>query len=173
MSTNKKSGKLPEPDGRWIAIIRIRGTVNVRKDVEDTLKLLRLHKPNHCVVVQYTPSLKGMLIKAQHKVAWGEIDFDMFHKLLKERGYLVGNRRISDELVKRYSNDKFDNIEKLAKALWKGEIKFKDVPWLKPVFRLHPPKQGGYKKSVKKLYHEGGVLGYWGQNIKSLLNKMI
>lgn len=173
MASNEKSSKLPEPNGRWIAVIRVRGTVNVRRDIEDTLKLLRLHKPNHCVVLRYTPSLKGMLMKAQHKIAWGEIDFDIFCKLLKERGYLVGNKKISDNLVREYSNGKFSTIEELAMALWSGEIKFKDVPWLKPVFRLHPPKRGGYKRSVKKLYGEGGALGYWGRNIKTLLSRMI
>ncbi len=173
MAPVKKKKALPEPKNQWVAIIRVRGTINVRWDVEDTLKLLRLHKPNHCVVMRLSPSLRGMLMKAQHKIAWGEIDFNTFLKLLKERGRVVGGKRISDEIVHNKSNGKFGSVEELARALWEGKIGFKDVKWLKPVFRLHPPKHGGYKRSVKKLYQEGGALGYWGENIKSLLLRMI
>lgn len=169
----QKSLKVPQADNRWVAIIRVRGRVNTRRDVEDTLRLLRLHKPNHCVVMRYTPSLRGMLIKAQHRIAWGEIDFDTFRDLLRHRGRVIGDKHLSDKIVKRFTNGKYDSVESLAKALWDGEIKFKDVPWLKPVFRLHPPKKGGYKRSVRKLYSEGGSLGYWGQNINKLIQRML
>ncbi len=165
--------KIPKPERQWIAIIRIRGTVNVKRDVEYTLKLLRLHKPNHCVVRRLDQSLRGMLLKAQHKIAWGEIDFEVLYKLLKDRGYTVGGNRLTDDLVKKFTGGKYKNIEELAKAIWRGEISFGELKWLKPVFRLHPPKHGGYKRSVKKLYQEGGALGYWGPDIKNLLLRMI
>jgi large subunit ribosomal protein L30 len=33
------------------AVIRIRGSVNVRKDIDDTLRMLRLNRKMHCVVL--------------------------------------------------------------------------------------------------------------------------
>ena len=36
------------------AVIRIRGRIGVRRDIADTLKMLRLHKVNHCVIVPET-----------------------------------------------------------------------------------------------------------------------
>lgn len=159
-------------DGRWIAVVRIRGTVNVRKDVEETLKLLRLHKPHHVVLVPLTESYKGMLIKAQRMIAWGEISFETFLKLLREKGRLIGNRRITDDLVREYSKNKFKSIKELAKSIWNKEISFKSIDWLKPVFRLRPPS-GGYRGSVKKPFEIGGSFGYWGQRINELLNKMM
>jgi len=159
-------------DGRWIAVVRIRGTVNIRKDVADTLKLLRLHKPHHAVVIPLTSSYKGMLQKAQTTIAWGEINFETFLELLKKRGRVIGNRRLTDELVRELSKGEFSSIEELAKALWERKVSFKDLPWLKPVFRLHPPR-GGYRGSIKKSYQIGGSWGYWGENINLLLERMM
>ncbi len=159
-------------DGRWVAVVRIRGTVNVRRDVEETLKLLRLNKPHHVTIIPLTESYKGMLIKAQRMIAWGEISYDTFLKLLKRKGRLIGDRKLMDQLVKEYSGGKFNSVEELAKAIWNKEINLKDVNWLKPVFRLRPPS-GGYRGSIKKPFELGGSFGYWGPRINELLEKMI
>jgi len=39
------------------------------------------------------------------------------------------------------------------------------------VFRLNPPKKG--YKSIKKSYKEGGALGYRGEKINNLIQRMI
>ena len=46
-----------------------------------------------------------------------------------------------------------------------------DVKGLKPVMRLHPPRQG-YKK-VKRPYSVGGAVGYRGAEIERLLLRML
>ena len=159
-------------DGRWVAVVRIRGTVNVRKDVADTLRLLRLHKPHHCVVIPLTESYKGMLRKAQQMIAWGEISKETFIKLLKKRGRVRGGKRLTDAVVRQYSKGEFSTVEELADALLSGKVKWRDLEWLKPVFRLHPPR-GGYRGTVKRSYAEGGSWGYWGERINELLEKMM
>jgi len=159
-------------DGRWVAVVRIRGRVNVPRDIEYTLKLLRLHKPNHAVVVPLTESYKGMLLKVMNRVAWGEITFETFLELLKRRGRVIGDKPLTDEIVAKYSNNKWKTVEELAKALWNKEVKFKDIPWLKPVFRLHPPR-GGYRGGIKKPFELGGAYGYWGTRINELLHQMM
>ncbi len=45
------------------AAIRIRGSVGLRKDIKDTLRMLRLNKKMHCVVLKEVDSFKGMLLK--------------------------------------------------------------------------------------------------------------
>lgn len=40
---------------KLLAVVRIRGTVNVRKEINDTLKMLRLHHLNHATLIESTP----------------------------------------------------------------------------------------------------------------------
>ena len=41
------------------AVIRVRGHINIKKDIEDTMTFLRLNKVNHCVVIPRTASTRG------------------------------------------------------------------------------------------------------------------
>ena len=50
-------------------------------------------------------------------------------------------------------------------------MEFNRLPGIKPVFRLHPPSKG-FKGKVKRSYTAGGVTGYRGENINSLIKKM-
>ncbi|NYT13233.1 MAG: 50S ribosomal protein L30, partial [Candidatus Methanofastidiosa archaeon] len=42
-----------------LAVVRVRGRVDVRKDVQDTLKMLNLTKANHCVIIDDRESFAG------------------------------------------------------------------------------------------------------------------
>ena len=53
-----------------------------------------------------------------------------------------------------------------------GKKKIDEIPGLKPVFRLRPPK-GGFKGTIKKHFREGGETGYRGEAINDLVLKMI
>ncbi|HEX59495.1 MAG TPA: 50S ribosomal protein L30 [Methanomicrobia archaeon] len=150
------------------AVVRIRGTVGVRKDIRDTLKMLRLHKVNHCVLIDENEYYKGMLQKVKDYVAWGEISREMLQLLLERRGRVVGGKRLTDEYVREHTP--YSSIKELADAIYEGKIKIKDVPGLKPVFRLHPPRKG--HRGIKKSFAEGGELGYHGEKINELLYKM-
>ncbi|MDI6806755.1 MAG: 50S ribosomal protein L30 [Candidatus Aenigmarchaeota archaeon] len=150
-----------------LAIIRIRGKVGVEEEIEDTLKILRLKTVNNCVIVPETPAYKGMIKKVRNFVAYGNIDFDTFLTMLKKRGRLTGNKRLTKENVKELG---FNTIEEMAEVIFEGKIKIKDIRKLQPVFRLTPPKKG--HKSIKEHYPKGS-LGYWGDKINSLLRRMI
>ncbi|MBD3354645.1 50S ribosomal protein L30 [Candidatus Woesearchaeota archaeon] len=67
-----------------IAVVRIRGSVKVKKETKDTLHMMNLYKQNNCVVLYASPSNIGMLKKVQGFVTWGEID-EQTLKLLKEK----------------------------------------------------------------------------------------
>ncbi len=69
-----------------LAVVRIRGKVDVREGVKDTLKMLRLTRPNHCTLVDEDSSRKGMLGKAKELLTWGVIDPEVLEKLLWEKG---------------------------------------------------------------------------------------
>ncbi len=150
------------------AVVQVRGTVKTRREIKDTLAMLRLHHINHCVVVADTPEILGMIRKVKDFVAYGEVDPEMLSTVLETRGRLVGNRRLTDEYVK--ANSSFATIGEFAHAVAKGESALRDLPGLKPVMRLHPPRKG--YRTLKRTFQQGGALGYYGKEINTLLYKM-
>jgi len=152
------------------AILRVRGTVDVPPDVEHTLKLLRLHKPNHLVIYPIeTPGLKGMLQKVKDWVTWGELDYATLLLLLERRGRAPGNRRLTPEYLSQSLG--VSSLSELAELICSGELKLNHQDKIKPVFRLKPPS-GGYKRSIKKPFRSGGELGYRGPTINELIRRM-
>jgi len=150
------------------AVVQVRGVVNTRQDIKDTLKMLRLHHINHCVLVADTPENLGMIRKVKDYVAYGEVDAMTIETLLRTRGRVIGDATLTDEYIK--SNSTYSGITELAKALAGGELKLRDIPGVKPVLRLHPPRKG--YRTTKRTFVQGGALGYYGQEINTLLYKM-
>ena len=150
-----------------IAAIRVRGTTGVKGEVADTMKMLRLNRINHVVILDENPSYKGMLQKAKDYITWGEINEETLIKVITKRGRLPGGEKVTEEFLKENTSHK--NIEDVAKAVFKGE-KLEEMG-IKPVFRLHPPRKGF--KNVKKAYNEDGTLGYRGEDIENLIGKML
>ena len=150
-----------------IAAIRVRGTTGVRGEVADTMKMLRLNRINHAVILDENPSYKGMLQKSKDYITWGEINEETLIKVITKRGRLPGGEKVTEEFLKENTSHK--NIEDVAKAVFKGE-KLEEIG-IKPVFRLHPPRKGF--KNVKKAYNEDGTLGYRGEDIENLIGKML
>ncbi len=151
------------------AVIRVRGRTGVRKEIVDTLRMLRLTRVNHCVLIPDTPSYRGMLQKVKDYVTWGEINEETLARLIRYRGRLIGDKEITDEYIQESMG--FETIEDLAKAIVEGKVLYKDIPNVKPVFRLHPPLKGWEK--TKRHYTEGGALGYRGDKINELILRML
>lgn len=151
-----------------LAVIRVRGRVNVSGAIEDTLKMLGLTRVNSCAIIDERDSYSGMLQKVKDYVTWGPVDEHDVALILKNRGELRGKTRLTDEYLKK--NSKFKNIEGFARDFVNFKAELKDIPNLKPVFRLHPPRKG-YKR-IKRSYKEGGALGYRGKDIKDLIYRM-
>ena len=150
------------------ALVQVRGIVNTRREIKETLKMLRLHHINHCVLVPETPEYLGMVRKVKDYVAFGEVNAETLSTILETRGRLTGNKPFTDEYVK--SATKYTTIAELASAIVSGEIRLKDIPELKPVLRMHPPRKG--YNSTKRTFNQGGALGYYGAEINDLLIKM-
>ncbi len=150
------------------AVVQVRGVVNTRKEIKDTLKMLRLHHINHCVIAPDTPQMLGMIRKVKDFVAYGEITPETLETLIRTRGRLEGNAPVTDEYVREQTG--YQGIAELAQAIAEGKANLRDVPGVKPVLRLHPPRKG--YKSLKRTYPQGGALGYYGPEINELLYKM-
>lgn len=148
------------------AIVRLRGGVNTRPEIIDTLDMLRISRINHCAVVKEDPHYRGMIQKVKDYVAWGKIDDESLTLLLERRGRLSGNRRLTDALIKEKTA--FGSIGEFAKAVSSGRASLKDLD-IKPVFRLHPARKG--LRSTKKTVQQGGELGFH-PSIADLILKM-
>jgi len=139
-----------------IAMIRIKGRVNIDGDVENTLSRLRLRRKYACVVINSTKETDGMIKKVKDFVAYGEIKKDTFEKLLEKRGQLVDRKKKAD-------------LKAVISGVESGKA-YEEYN-LKPFFRLHPPR-GGIE--IKNQFGVGkGVLGNNGEHINKLIEKML
>ena len=153
---------------RCLAVIRVRGISGVRGDVQDTMKMLNLTRNCHATLIDDRPSYLGMLQKVHSCVTWGEPSEETIAHLLRKRGRTVGNKKLTDEHAQKAGSD---SLDKLAEALFNLKIQLRSLTFIKPVFRLHPPRKG-YEGSVKKSYKSGGVTGYRGEAINDLIKRM-
>ncbi len=152
-----------------IAVLRIRGNLNVRKENKDTLKMLRLFNKNYCIVIDNNANYVGMIKKVKDYVTWGEIDKETVELLLKIRGRLAGNKLLTEEYLKEKLNT---SIKDFVNDFFDGKKSFKDIPGLKQFFRLAPPIKGFERGGIKKPFSMGGALGYRKDNINNLIKRM-
>lgn len=152
-----------------IVAVRVRGHARIRRDAVETMEMLRLHRPNHCVLLPQDETTKGMLQVVKDYVTWGEVGHETVARLLFHRGEVVGGAKLTDSYVKE--NSGHASILSLAKAVEKGEARLSDVKGLKPVLRLPPPR-GGYR-GAKTTFVDGGALGYRGAEIDKLVDRML
>jgi large subunit ribosomal protein L30 len=151
------------------AVIRVRGSVNVKPGISDTLSMLRLNRVNHCVIIPESKTYLGMLQKVKDYVTWGEVKPETLAKMIIHRGKLVGDKKISDKYLK--DNSEFKSIMSFAKAVASDEFQYQDLKQIKPVIRLHPPRKG--YEGVKRSFRAGGALGYRGDAINALIDRMV
>jgi len=153
-----------------LAIIQVRGTLGMNKKLVDTLQFLKLVRKNSCSVVEGNRNYLGMLLLLKDHVTWGEIDEVTFKELLQKRGRIIGNKPLTEQYLKDKSKMGFDEF---AKEFLHSKKSFKDVPGMKPFFRLKPPTGGFDREGVKKQYSLGGALGYRKDNINQLIRRML
>ena len=149
--------------------VRVRGESDISQEIRDTLNMLRLTRNCHATLIDDRPSYTGMLHKVQNCVTWGEISKENIALLLKKRGRLVGNKKLTEEYAQELG---YKSLGDLAEATYKVEVEYSRLPKVKPVFRLHPPKKG-FKGKVKRSYAAGGVTGYRGEAINDLIKRMV
>lgn len=154
---------------KCLVAIRIRGLSDISQEIKDTLMMLRLTRNCHATLLDNRPAYNGMLRKSKNCLTWGEISQENIELLLKKRGRLVGDKKITDEHAKNLG---YNSLVDLAEAIFKVNIEFSSLPEVKPVFRLRPPTKG-FKGKVKKSFAAGGEAGYRGESINDLLKRMV
>lgn len=153
-----------------IAAIRIHGKMKIKKDIASALHMLHLYKQNSCIILPPTPSYTGMLIKLKDYITWGELDKETCLFLLQKRGKLAGNKPLTES----YLQEKIGlNFVQFTDVIFNFEKGLKDVPGLKPFFRLSPPRHGFGTKGIKKPFSLGGTLGYRKDKINDLIKSML
>ncbi len=145
-----------ETNKEKLAVVRIRGTTGVGRDIDRTLNQLRLYKKNYCVVVPKTSGYLGMVKKIKDYVTWGDIDEKIFNALVERRG-------------EEYNGSVSDKNGKIKYSKFMGAMDKK----IKKKFRLNSPKKGYGRKGIKVSFNNGGALGYRGDKIKDLIMRMI
>ncbi len=141
-----------------IAVVRVRGVRNVAPRIRKTFELLRLERPNHCVLVEDSPQNRGMLERVKDYVAYGPVAEETILSLLSKRGKKDGSS-LREAL-------KEDGLKKAAKEISASK---KTAEYANPVFRLNPPSRGYRDK--RRNYPEG-ELGKRPE-MDSLLRRMI
>ncbi len=131
--------------------------------------MLRLTRNNHGVLVDDRPSFLGMIKTVRDYVTYGELSEENVLSLIKRRGRLFGNRKLTDEYAQKAG---YESLQALAAAVSNCQVEYWKLPAVNPVFRLHPPTKG-FKGKIKKGYGQGGELGYRGDGINKLLNRML
>ena len=140
----KAQAKVPAKNSGKIVVVLVRGLVEVRQTVRDTLALMKLSRVNQAVVVSDSAITRGMLQKAKDYITWGTIDDATFKAMVESKG--------------KYTYNKF--LEVNGKKY-------------KKTFRLNPPKKGFGRKGIKMPFKNGGALGNRQEKINDLVKRML
>ena len=152
-------------------VVRARSDVKVERSIRETMHHMNLTRVNHAVIIADNPQYRGMLQKAKDYITWGEATEEIVEKMLSERGRMSGDHPLTDSLVKESTD--FKNIGEFAKAIVANDATVKNVPGLKRVFRLHPPRGTKGWGGIKRPFVLGGALGSRGDKIDALVERMI
>ncbi len=139
------------------AVIRLKGQVNINKEIKDTMIMLNLKRINNCNLFKKTKVIDGMLKKSRSFITWGEVSKETLEKLLSKRAREQGEKKLDENKSKEAAN-----------KLLNGS-KLRDLGIKVPI-RLHPAYKG--LVSIKQPFPRGDM-GYRGEKINELLEKMI
>lgn len=138
-----------------LAVVLVRGLVNVSSSLKNTLKLLGLDRKNKCVVIDNNPVNLGMVKKVKGYVTWGSLSDQTYKQLIEKRG-------------EEYKGRLTDTKKKYSYNVLQFQGKY-----FKPYFRLNPPRKGFGRKGIKMPFNLGGGLGNREDKINDLIQRMI
>ncbi len=141
--------------GKSFLVVNMRGTVNIPSDVKKTLENLNIETRFRATLLPDEPTYLGMLQKAKDHVAWCEADSEIIKKILEKRGRLDGWKPL---LLENVNGLGFESLDKLAADLAEAKVSLQKLKGVKSSFALSPPR-GGFRKSTRRNYGQGGVLG--------------
>ena len=137
-----------------IAIIRIKGLVEVPENIQERLIRINLRRKYNLILMNETENNLRILNKIRNYVAYGKISKEVLIELIEKRAVSFKNKKIDASKIAEEIEKK--NIEDLG---------------IRPFFSLHPPRGGINTKShfpIKK-----GVLGDNKEKINELIRRML
>ncbi len=152
-----------------LLVVNMRGMVNTRAPVLRALTQLHLTHRFNATIVPDTEMFEGVLKSAKEHVAWCRADVGTVEKLLHDRGENLNGGRLRESGLAKGSP--FSSLSDLAQAIESGKVKLGSALGVKAFFRLSPPR-GGFKRSSRRQYSEGGILGP-NKELPILLNAML
>ncbi len=140
-----------------LLVVNLHGLINVPRGTRETLIQLGIGKRFAAAVVGDDPVSWGSVHLCKDYVAWAPLDAELLTSLLQSRGRVSNSKTLDEERLKALG---FKTYGELAQAIIKGETTdtLSSVKGLKPFFGLSPPK-GGFKRSSRRSFREGGILG--------------
>jgi len=132
---------------KTIAVIRVRGQLDVNPKTRKALELLGLKKKHSCRIMPWNSYTQGQVHQIKDFVAWGEINAETIEKLLEKK--------------------EIKDAKKTAQQIIDGKTVLQ-----KPVFNLHPPIKGFPRKGIRQPASRGGALGF-NKNFDQLLRRML
>lgn len=149
-------------------VVRMHGQINVPHWAKNTLQLMKLEKKFRATIIPAKDNTLGMLNRVKHYISWQEADADIAKELLDKKARKSGYKKITDEDITQLG---FKSIDDLAASISEGKTALSKIEPIKPWFALAPPRKG-FKRSTRKTYGEGGILGQ-NKELGDLVRSMI
>ncbi|MDG6997332.1 MAG: uL30 family ribosomal protein [Nitrososphaerota archaeon] len=151
MSTTSKT----KQSAGSLLVVNLRGLVNTRAPVRTTLEQLHISKRFNSTIVPNDDVHQGMLKSAKEHVAWMKADVPIVERILRERSEISDGRKFSESELKKSGYSSFSD---LAQKIVSGTARLDGSQGMRQFFRLNSPK-GGFKRSIRRPFRDGGILG--------------
>lgn len=138
-----------------LLVVNIHGAINTPAPVRKALTELKVIRRFSASVVPDDPQSLGVLNLCKNHVAWSPLEADFLATLLKKRGMVSSTKALDLAALKKLGYKKHED---LAEKMVKGQLRLSAVEGLRPFLRLAPPR-GGFKRSMRRQFTEGGMLG--------------
>lgn len=155
-----------------LIVVNLHGLINVPMGTRRALEELCIDKRFSATVVTDDPTTVGTLKLCKDYVAWAPVDGELLTSLLKQRAKVSMRKRLDEASLKRLG---YKSYEDLASKIINEGVRFSslNIPKkkMRPYFALSPPK-GGFKRSSRRQFREGGILGE-NPELPSIIKRMI
>lgn len=138
-----------------LLVVNLHGLINTPAAARTTLKELGIGRRFAATVVADDSSTVGALQLCKEYVAWSKVDAEFLGSLLKARGRVSSSRALDEESLKAMG---YKDHADLAQKIIKDGSTLSSIAGLKPFLGLSPPR-GGFKRSSRRQFKEGGILG--------------
>jgi len=138
-----------------ILAVNLHGLINTSAPVRTTLIELGIGRRFAATVLRGDATTMGALRLCKDYLAWCTVDEALLTSLLEQRGRVSSTKKLDAPTLKKLG---YKDHADLASKILKQEMTLSSVQGVKPFFGLSPPK-GGMKRSSRRQFGEGGILG--------------